>query len=84
MVWMTGECQYPGGALCHVKGKVYRAGVQTILTYGAETWARKAENLRILERTCRAYDDEMDVSLRKCSVWICIVIWEFLGWLMWW
>ena len=33
------------------KGKVCRAHVQSVLTYGTETWAMKAENLHSLERT---------------------------------
>ena len=45
--------------LYHVKGKIYRACVQSVLTYGTETWAMKAENLHSLES--RAYDGEMDV-----------------------
>ena len=33
-----------------IKGKIFRACVQSVLTYGTETWAVKAENLRSLER----------------------------------
>ena len=32
---------------------IFRAGVHSILTYGTETWAMKAENLRSSERTER-------------------------------
>ena len=33
-----------------MKVKVFRACVQSVLTYGTETWAVKAENLHSLER----------------------------------
>ena len=36
-----------------MKGKIFRACVQSVLIYGTETWAMKAENLRSLERTER-------------------------------
>jgi hypothetical protein len=39
------------GASFHIKGKIYRACVQGVLTYGTETWVMKAENLHSLERT---------------------------------
>ena len=40
------------GASYHIKGKIYRACVQSVSTYGTETWAMKAENLHSgLERT---------------------------------
>ena len=38
------------GASYHIKGKIYRTCVQSVLTYGNETWAMKAENLQSLER----------------------------------
>ena len=41
------------GASYHIKGKIYRACVQSVLTYATETWAMKAENLHSLERTER-------------------------------
>ena len=41
------------GASHRMKGKIFRACVQSVLTYGTETWAMKAENLRSLERTER-------------------------------
>ena len=41
------------GASYHVKGKVYRACVQSVLVYGTETWSMKVENLRSLERAER-------------------------------
>ena len=34
----------------HIKGKIFRACVQSVLTYGTETWAVKAKNLSSLER----------------------------------
>ena len=49
-------------------------------------WAMKAKNLRNLERTCRAYDGEMDVW---CGLWkiespvmICAAFWISSTWLM--
>ena len=42
-----------GGASYHIKGKIYTACVQSMLTYGTEIWAMKAENLHSLERTER-------------------------------
>ena len=50
------------GASYHIKGKIYRACVQSMLTYGTETWAMKAENLHSLERT-----EQMMVR------WMCVV-----------
>ena len=35
------------GASYHIKGVMYRACVQSVLTYGTETWSMKAENLHI-------------------------------------
>ena len=37
----------------HIKGKIYKACVQSVLTYGTETWAMKIANLQSLERTER-------------------------------
>ena len=39
------------GASYHIKGNIYKAFVQSVLTYGTETWAMKAANLQSLERT---------------------------------
>ena len=39
------------GASFHVKGRIYRACVHDISTYGTETWAMKAKNLQSLKRT---------------------------------
>ena len=36
-----------------MKGGIFEACVQSVLTYGAETWAMKAENLHSLERAER-------------------------------
>ena len=47
------------GASHRMKGKIFRACVQSVLTYGTETWAMKAENMHSLES--RVHDDEMDV-----------------------
>ena len=41
------------GASHHMKGKIFRACVQNVLTYKTETWAVKAEDLRSLERAER-------------------------------
>ena len=41
------------GASYHIKGKIYKACVQSVLTYGTETWAMKIANLQSLERTER-------------------------------
>jgi hypothetical protein len=41
------------GASLKVKGKVYRACVQSVLVYGSETWAMKVDDMRRLERTER-------------------------------
>ena len=48
------------GASYRIKGRIYSACVQSVLIYGTETWAMKADDLRSLERT-EAYDGEMDV-----------------------
>ena len=45
-----------GGAWMHhidIKGRIYSACVQSVLIYGTETWAMKADDLRSLERTER-------------------------------
>ena len=41
------------GASYRIKGKIYRACVQSVLTYGNETWAMKVANMQNLERTER-------------------------------
>ena len=41
------------GATYRIKGKIYKACVQSVLTYGTETWAMKKTNLQSLERTER-------------------------------
>ena len=38
------------GASYHMKGKIFRACVQSVFTYGTETWAMKAENMQSLGR----------------------------------
>ena len=38
-----------GASYC-IKRKIYRACVQSVLTYGIETWAMKKANLQSLER----------------------------------
>ena len=41
------------GASYLIKGRIYRACVQSVLTYGTETWAMKIANLQSLERAER-------------------------------
>ena len=41
------------GASLIVKGKFYRACVQSVLVYGSETWAMKVDDMQRLERTER-------------------------------
>ena len=41
------------GASYRIKGKIYKACVQSALTYGTETWAMKKASLQSLERTER-------------------------------
>ena len=50
------------GASYHIKGKIYKACVQCVLTYGTETWAMKIANLQICKDWRERKDDgEMDV-----------------------
>src|SRR3954462_2933025 len=39
------------GASLRVKGKIYRACVQSVLVYGSETWAMKVADMQRLLRT---------------------------------
>ena len=48
------------GASHRMKGKILRACVQSVLIYGTETWAMKADNLHRPGES-RAHDGEMDV-----------------------
>ena len=41
------------GASYRIKVRIYSACVQSVLIYGTETWAMKADDLRSLERTER-------------------------------
>jgi hypothetical protein len=41
------------GASLRVKGKIYRACVQSVLIYGSETWPMKVDDMQRLERTER-------------------------------
>jgi hypothetical protein len=41
------------GASLKLKGKIYRACVQSVLVYGSETWPTKVEDMQRLERTER-------------------------------
>ena len=54
-VWANSHCDRrctggAGRASYHIKGKIYRACVQSVFTYWTETWAMKARNLHSLER----------------------------------
>ena len=51
------------GASYRIKGKIYRACVQSVQTYGTETWAMKVANLQSLERTERMMDRKGSVDL---------------------
>ena len=44
------------GASLKVKGKVYRACMQSVLIYGSETWAVRVEDVVKLERAGRMMD----------------------------
>ena len=58
------------GASAKMKGKIYRACVQSVMVYGSETWASKIEDMRRLERTERLMVRLMcGVTLKdkKCS-----------------
>ena len=48
------------GASYRVKGRIYSACVQSVLIYGTETWAMKADDLHMFGKD-RTYDGEMDV-----------------------
>ena len=48
-----------------VKGKIYKACIQSVLLYGSETWAMKVEDMNKLERAERSMMRMMcDVSLK--------------------
>ena len=49
------------GASYHIKGKIYKACVQSVYTHVTETWAMKKANLQSLERTKQMMVHEMDV-----------------------
>ena len=60
-----------------LKGKLYRTCVQSMLVYGSETWAMKAEDIQRLERTERMMNRWMcgvKLSDRKANA-------ELLSWL---
>ena len=74
------------GASYLIKGKIYRACVQSVLTYGTETWAMKVANLQSLERMERMMVRWMcGVTLkdRKRSVDLYTVFQGFRAWLRW-
>ena len=51
------------GTSYRIKGKIYRACVQSVLTYGTENWAMKFANLQSGED--RTDDGEMDMLKDK-------------------
>ena len=62
-----------GASYC-IKGKIYKARVQSVLIYGTETWAMKKANLQSPERTDRIVRWVCGVG---SAVWICTVFWGF-------
>ena len=56
------------GASYRIKGKIYRACVQSVLTYGTETWAMKVANLQSLERMMVRWMCGVSLKDRKHSV----------------
>ena len=76
------------GASYRIKGKIYNDCIQTVLTYGTETWATKKANLHSLQRMERIMVRWMcGVSLkdRKCSVALYSllgVFWVYRVWRM--
>ena len=50
---VQGVISYPDSSGCIIphKGEIYKACVQSVLTYGTETWAMKKANLQSMERT---------------------------------
>ena len=80
------------GASYHMKGMMYRACVQSVLTYGTETWAMKAEDLHSLVRAermmvrwmCWWWDGYVECHWKtEGAKWIqCTVFWVFRVWLI--
>ena len=50
------------GTSLKVKGKIYKACVQSVMMYGSETWAMKVEDTQKLKRT------EASMMRRMCGV----------------
>ena len=50
------------GTSLTVKGKIYKACVQSVMMYGSETWAMKAEDTQKLKGT------EVSMMWRMCGV----------------
>ena len=53
--YVQGVISYPdsSGTSYRINGNIYKACVQSVWTYGTETWAMKKANLQSLERTER-------------------------------
>ena len=76
-------------ALYCIKGRIYSACVQSVLIYGTQTWAMKADDLRSLKRTkcmmVRRWDGcvrcpwKTEITVR---IYAAFLVWIVL--LMWW
>ena len=54
------------GTSLNVKGKIYKACVQSVMMYGSETWAMKVEDMQKLKRMEASMMRQMcSVSLKK-------------------
>ena len=71
------------GASYRIKGRIYRACVQSALTYGTETCAMKKANLQSLERTERMMVRWMRWRIGN-TAWICTVFWVYRASMRWW
>ena len=74
------------GVSYRIKGKIYKACVESVLTYGIETWAMNKANLQSLERTERMMVRWMcGVSLkdmeRSVDLYSLLVFRSWLRWL---
>ena len=56
------------GASYRIKGRIYSAYVQSVLIYGTETWAMKADDLRGLEKDVWGV---LEGQKRRCSEDLC-------------
>ena len=56
------------GTSLKVKGKIYKACVQSVMMYGSETWAMKVEDTQKLKRTQASMMRWMCGTLCVCSL----------------